>query len=160
MVRWWIGLNSFLIIVILIWSWQKEFISTTIAISKVFSQTSLVLVLVNLNLFFVFLIIRKSKVRDVKIMLAKFSRKAMRLHIPIAVSATAFIIIHALLMIMNHPSYLTSLKFISGYCAIFLLIFLLVTGYRRHLMSTGFRRKSHLAMAFIFFTAVLIHIFM
>lgn len=160
MVRWWIGLNSILIVIILKWSWQKEYISAAVSISKIFSQLSVVLVLMNLNLYFVFLIIRKTNVRKVKVKLAKFSRKAMKLHIPIAVSAVAFIIIHAILMMMNHPHYLTSAKFVSGYVAIFLFIMLLITGYLRHLKSTGLRRRSHFITAFTFFTFVLIHIFM
>lgn len=159
MVKWWIGFNSLLILSVLIWSWQKEFISAPIALAKVLSQMALILFLLNLNMYFVFLIIRKSRVRKVKMILAKGSRKAMKLHIPIAVSASAFILIHAILMITKHPAYLTSFKFLSGFLAISMLLLLLFTGYRRHFKATGFRRRSHIVMAFVFIMSALLHIF-
>lgn len=122
MVKWWLSSNGLLILTVLIWSWQKEFISAPIA-------------------------------------LAKWSRKAMKLHIPIAICGTTFIVIHAILMVINHPAYMTSLKFLSGFLALLMLILLLFTGYRRHYKATGYRRRSHIVMAFTFLTSTLLHIF-
>lgn len=154
-----LSLNGLLILTVLIWSWQKEFISAPIALAKVSPQMALILFLVNLNMYFVFLIIRKSHIRKVKTILAKGSRKAMKLHIPIAICASTFIFIHAILMVINHPAYMTSLKFLSGFLALLMLILLLFTGYRRHYKATGFRRRSHIVMAFTFLTSTLLHIF-
>lgn len=50
----------------------------------------------------IFLIIRKSKSKPVKVKLAKISRKLMKLHISLAISGTSLILTHALLMLIKH----------------------------------------------------------
>ncbi|MBU8906839.1 hypothetical protein [Desertibacillus haloalkaliphilus] len=159
MVKWWIALNGLFLICVLGFSWQKEYLSMMITTSKGIAQAALVFFLLNVNMFFIFLIIRKSKNRNIKKALAKGSRKFMKLHIPIAITGTALVIVHAALMLMHHPSSFTSLKFISGYFAFIVLVVLLITGYRRHKKATGMRRKLHITMAFFFLFIVSLHIF-
>ncbi|GGK35901.1 hypothetical protein GCM10010965_31070 [Caldalkalibacillus thermarum] len=83
MVQIWLGMNVLFVIAVLVWSWQKESISIIIDLAKLTSQTALILFLVNVNMYFIFLVIRKSKVRKIKVSLAKISRYMMKAHIPL-----------------------------------------------------------------------------
>lgn len=159
MVKKWIGFNLLFIIAVVIWSWTGETISVEIFAAKTIAQISLLFFLANLNLYFVFLIIRKSKNKEVKKKLAKLSRKAMKLHIPIAVTGTSLIFIHAIIMLNEHPIPFSSFKKLSGVMAFFVLLILLFSGLFRRLKATGFRRKFHITMAFTFLFFFIIHIF-
>lgn len=159
MVKKWVAVNILFIIAVVIWSWQKETISVEILMAKTLSQISLIFFLANINLYFVFLIIRKNKNKQVKKTLAKMSRKAMKIHIPIALTGTSLILIHAVMMLLNHPVELLSLKKISGFMAFLVLLVLLFSGLLRRWRASGFRRKFHITMAFTFLFFFVIHIF-
>lgn len=159
MVKWWLSINLLFLFSVLLWSWQKELPSTAIITAKGMSQFALLFFLANINMYFIFLIIRKSKSKPVKVKLAKISRKLMKLHISLAISGTSLILTHALLMLIKHPLSLLHVKIVSGMLAIIVLCILLFTGYRRHKKASGFRRRSHIFMAFTFMFFVLIHIF-
>lgn len=159
MVKRWIAVNILFIIAVIVWSWTRETISIEILTARTIAQLSIIFFLANINLYFVFLIIRKSKNRDVKKGLAKLSRKAMKLHIPIAVTGTSLILIHAIIMLSAHPLAFLSLKKISGLCAIIVLFILLCSGLLRRWKATGFRRRFHITMAFTFLLFLIIHIF-
>ncbi|MGO4886464.1 hypothetical protein ACJ2A9_01790 [Anaerobacillus sp. MEB173] len=159
MVKWWSVINIFFIFAVFIWSWQKDVPSTVIMTGQGIGQIALLFFLLNVNMYFVFLMIRKTKNRKTKKTLAVISRKTMKLHIPIAITGTALILLHATLMISYHTIPLTNFKMVTGYLSFFILVLLLLTGYRRHIKASGFRRKSHIFMAFTFLLMVIIHIF-
>ncbi|MDQ0339102.1 hypothetical protein J2S00_001888 [Caldalkalibacillus uzonensis] len=159
MVQIWLGMNVLFVIAVLVWSWQKESISIIIDLAKLTSQTALILFLVNVNMYFIFLVIRKSKVRKIKVSLAKISRYMMKAHIPLAVTGTSLILIHAVLMLLYHTLSVIHIKMLSGMAALFVLAGVLSSGYLRHKKASGKRRKWHLVMAFIFMGVAIIHIF-
>lgn len=144
---------------LIIWNFV-ELPSTNVIIALGFAQIAILLFIINVNMYFIFLVIRKIKFRKVKIILSKLSRKMMKAHIPIALIATSFIVLHASIMFMQLSSVIgfISIKFLSGYFSIFLLLFTLFSGYRRHKKASGFRRKFHLTMAILFTLSFVFHI--
>lgn len=110
-------------------------------------------------MYFVLLLIRKGKDRNVKIKLAKITKLMMKFHIPIAITAVVLILLHAMMMVNIHFQQLQNLKIGSGALAFMVLMILLFSGQLRNLKASGFRRKFHYIMAFIFFGFIIIHIF-
>jgi hypothetical protein len=98
-------------------------------------------------------------VRAVKIKLAKISKRMMKYHIPIAITASILIIIHGLIMTSVYFNQFWRGKTISGLVAIGILMILLYSGLLRRKKATGKRRKFHYTMAFTFSGFVLLHIF-
>lgn len=160
MIAKWLSINGITVIIILLWSVYKGYDSSTILIGKIASQAAFVLFLINLNMYFVFLLIRKSKIRAVKVKLAKISKKMMQYHIPIAITASLLILFHAAIMIYALQDQLWKAKTISGMSAIILLAVLLFSGLLRRWKATGKRRKFHYIMAFTFFAGIILHIFL
>jgi hypothetical protein len=105
--------------------------SSFIVISQFLAQTAILLFFINLNMYFIFLVIRKTSVRKVKVQLAKFSRKMMKWHIPIAILGTTVIVGHAAinLSVLGPVVSYVHVKFLSGYFAFFLLLITLFAGY-------------------------------
>lgn len=157
MIARWLIINVCIVVIILFWSISQGYDNNSVLIGKLFSQVAIILFLINLNMYFVFLFIRRTKVRNVKIKLAKISKKMMKYHIPIAFTATTLIAFHAILMLMVHN---WNIKTASGVLAVLGLSILLFSGYLRRKKATGKRRKFHYTMAFIFFGIALIHIFL
>lgn len=153
----WSLVNIGLIAIILVWSLWQGYENNTVLIGKLFSQAAMILVLINLNMYFVFLFIRRTKVRQVKIKFAQISKKMMKYHIPIAVTATILIALHAISMLTVHH---WNLKTASGALAVGVLGVLLYSGYKRRKKATGKRRRFHYTMAFSFFGFAVIHIFL
>jgi len=159
-VKSWLICNAAFILLVMFWSvWHREYSSPIIVVGQSFAVAAVILFIINVNMYFIFLIIRKSKAKGVKKTLALFSRKMMKLHVPLAITATALIIIHAVIMISFHPMELFELKKLSGLMAIAVLIVHLYSGWLRRKKASGFRRLFHLRMAFIFLFFFLIHIF-
>lgn len=160
--RLWIAVNSILITFSMIYIWFfRPHDSSLVITAQFLGQIAMFLFLININMYFIFLVIRKTSVRKVKIRLAKFSRVMMKWHIFIALTATTIIIGHAAINLYEiGPAVgFTNLKLSSGYLAFSLLFVTLVAGYRRHKKASGFRRKFHLTTAMIFFLLFLIHMF-
>jgi hypothetical protein len=158
--RLWIVVNSILIVFSFIYIWFfRPHDSNLVIIAQFLAQMAMILFLVNINMYFIFLVIRKSSVRQVKIRLAKFSRVMMKWHISIAVTATTIIIGHAVINLYEIAPVVGfgNLKLISGYLAISILFLTLSAGYLRHKKASGFRRKFHLTTAMVFFLLFLIH---
>lgn len=158
----WIAVNSLLILVSFIYIWFFRPHDSSLVISARFlAQIAMVLFLININMYFIFLVIRKTSVRQVKIRLAKFSRVMMKWHISIAITATTIIIGHAVINLYEIAPIIGfgNLKLISGYLATSILLLTLAAGYLRHKKSSGFRRKFHLISAMAFFLVFLIHMF-
>ncbi|WP_342508243.1 hypothetical protein [Sporosarcina sp. FSL K6-2383] len=159
MIARWLAVNVLTVLLLITWSLLYQgFDSYTILTGKVFAHIAFVLFLVNINMYFVFLFIRKSKVRAVKVKFAKLSRKMMKYHVAIAVTATILIIVHAFIIIKIHVDDLLKLKTMSGFLAASMLVILLFSGLLRRKKATGIRRKFHYTMAFIFLGFVLLHI--
>jgi hypothetical protein len=159
----WIIINGLFIIGSVLYIWGvHSYDSTVILLGKLLAQLAILLFLINVNMYFIFLVIRKSKVRNVKVALSKLSRKMMRAHIPIALAGTSLIALHAGIMLFQlgeiigffHP------KMITGYFAIFMLALTLFAGVLRHKKASGFRRKFHLTTAMIFAGVFIIHLFL
>jgi hypothetical protein len=158
----WIIINVLFIIGSVLYIWgAHSYDSTVILLGKLLAQLAILLFLINVNMYFIFLVIRKSKVRNVKVALSKLSRKMMRAHIPIALAGTSLIALHAGIMLFQlrnnrifHP------KMITGYFAIFMLALTLFAGVLRHKKASGFRRKFHLTTAMIFAGMFIIHLFL
>ncbi|MBP2242796.1 hypothetical protein J2Z40_003377 [Cytobacillus eiseniae] len=159
MIAKWLIMNGLTIIIIVLWSLYRGYESNYILIGKIISQAAFILFLININMYFVFLLIRKSKIRKVKIQLAKISKKMMKFHIPIAITATVLIISHAAIMITAHQEQLWKAKTITGAVAFSLLVLLLYSGLLRRWKASGKRRRFHYTMAFIFLGFVLFHVF-
>jgi hypothetical protein len=159
MIAKWLTINIIAIILIILWSLYQGFDSSYILIEKLIAQAAFILFLINVNMYFVFLLIRRSKVRNVKVKLAKISKKMMTYHIPIAVTASLLILMHAAIMIFGQLDHLWKAKIISGAITLGLLLLLLYSGLLRRWKASGKRRKFHYIMAFIFLGFVLIHIF-
>ena len=161
MITRWLTVNVLTVLLLIIWSLLYQgFDSYEILTGKVFAHIAFVLFLVNINMYFVFLFIRKSKVRAVKVKLAKLSRKMMKYHVAIAVTAMVLIVLHVYMMIQIYVDDLLTFKVFSGFSAVGVLLVLLGSGLLRRKKATGKRRKLHYTMAFIFFGFVLVHILM
>lgn len=157
----WLISNATFILLVIFWSfWHRDYSSPIIVVGKTFAVIAVILFLINLNMYFIFLIIRKSKAKGVKKTLALFSRRMMKLHVPIAITGVALILIHAIIMISFHPLELVDVKKISGIVALAVLAVHLFSGWLRRKKASGFRRLFHLRMAFIFLFFFLVHIFM
>lgn len=161
LVKGWLISNALFIFLVIFWSfWHREYSSPAIVVGKTFAVIAVILFVINVNMYFIFLIIRKSKAKGVKKTLALFSRKMMKFHVPIAITATALICIHAVIMISLHPLEIFDIKKISGLLTILILMVHLFSGWLRRKKASGFRRLFHLRMAFIFLTFFLVHIFL
>lgn len=156
----WLLINLFTVILIVLWSLYRGYDSYYILLGKIAAQAAFILFLVNVNMYFVFLLIRKSKLRNVKVRLAKVSKTMMKYHIPLAITATLLIVTHSAMMVDAHSSQLWSVKSAAGAFSLCLLAVLLYSGWLRHRKATGKRRKFHYTMAFTFFGFVLLHIFL
>lgn len=155
MIAKWFALNLAIIIFIIIWSLAQGFETNFILVGKLLAQIAFILFLINLNMYFVFLLIRKSKVRPVKIKLAQISKRMMKYHIPLALTGATLILVHGWMMISVH---LWSGKLATGLIATGTLLFLLFSGLLRRRKATGKRRRFHYQMAFIFFAFVFLHV--
>lgn len=157
----WIIVNAIFIIgsTLYIWFIQPQQ-AVVIQSGKFFAQLAVWLFLVNINMHFIFKVIKKSKRREIKIMLAKFSRKMMKWHVPIAIVGTTLILIHGGIMITQLADVMGVLhyKLVSGYVAFLCLVLTLIFGYRRSRKSSGSRRKLHLTTAMAFGVAFVIHL--
>ncbi|MGN7398546.1 hypothetical protein ACTHO0_01730 [Cytobacillus praedii] len=159
MIAKWLTINLITVITIIFWSLYQGYDSNYILIGKMIAQAAFILFLINVNMYFVFLLIRKSKVRNVKVKLAKISKRMMKYHIPIAVSAASLIIVHAVIMFSAHFDHLWITKTTSGMFTMCLMLLLMYSGLLRRWKATGKRRKFHYVMAFLFLGFVFIHIF-
>jgi hypothetical protein len=124
-------------------------------------QLALLLFVVNINMHFIFKVIKTTSRRSLKILLVKISRKMMKLHVKIALIGTAFVVIHAGIQLSQSAPYvgLAHPKLVTGYVGVALLALTLFGGYQRKLRASGFRRKFHLIMALLLGLALLLHIF-
>lgn len=158
--RIWMILNVILILgsIIYIWAFRPHD-STLIVSSQLLAQMAMILFLINVNMYFIFLVIRKTSNRNVKIRLAKFSRHFMKWHIKIAVTAAIIIIGHATINLIKIGPILgyTHIKMLTGYLGIIFLTVTLFAGYLRHKKASGFRKKFHRTIAMIFTAIFLIH---
>ena len=161
--RLWTFLNLLLIFgsMIYIWIFQPHD-SSFIIISQFLAQIAIILFFLNVNMYFIFLIIRKSSQRNIKVRLAKFSRYFMKWHIKVAISATILITGHALINLMKIGPLVGyfHMKMITGYTSFIFLCITLFAGYLRHRKSTGFRKKFHRLVAFVFSALFLVHMFL
>lgn len=160
--RIWTAANILLILVsfIYIWFFQPH-VNTLITISQLIAQIASVLFIFNVNMYFIFLVIRKTKQRKIKIRLATFSRQMMKWHIKIAITSAILIICHAWINLskMGPVIGFGHVKMLMGYTAFVFLLFTLFAGYLRHKKATGFRKKFHRTIAMIFTLLFLIHMF-
>lgn len=159
MIARWLSINILTVLLILLWSWYQGYDSNEILVGKVLAQAAFILFLINLNMYFIFLLIRKSKIRKVKITLAMISKRMMKYHVAIAVTASLLIIVHAVIMITALFEDLWKAKTASGMITWIVLAVLLFSGLLRRRKSTGMRRKFHYMMAFVFFAFVFLHVF-
>lgn len=159
MIARWLTVNIITVCIIVFWGIYKGYESNIILVGKILAQAAFVLFLINVNMYFVFLLIRKSKIRNVKVKLAKISKRMMKYHIPIAITASMLIISHAAIMIYVHYDHLWKVKITSGVITIGVLAVLIHSGLLRRWKASGKRRRFHYTMAFVFFVTILIHIF-
>jgi hypothetical protein len=159
----WTGLNGLFFLTSLLYIWFfRPHDSILITSGQFFAQVAIWIFIINVNMYFIFLVIKRVNKREIKISLAKLSRKLMKAHIPMAIIGTSLILLHAGIMLATLGSKVGygSPKMISGYTAIFMLSLTLFGGYRRHKRASGFRRKFHLVMALIFGAIFIIHLFL
>ncbi len=159
----WIIINALLVISTIIYIWIfRLHDSHIITLGQVFAQIAIILFIINVNMYFIFLVIRRTKVRKFKITLAKMSRQMMKSHIKLAIIGTILIVFHGGIMLVKLGELIgyVNPKMISGMLAILFLAITLFAGYLRHKKSSGFRRKFHYTSSFIFTILFLVHIFL
>lgn len=159
----WVFLNALLVLSTFIYIWVfRNHDSQIVTLGQMFAQIAIILFIVNVNMYFIFLVIRRTKVRKLKIALAKMSRYMMKSHIKLAVIGTILIVFHGGIMLFQLGDIVgyTNPKIISGILAILCLAVTLIAGYQRHKKSSGFRRKFHYTTAFIFTFIFLLHLFL
>ncbi|MEH7373784.1 hypothetical protein [Neobacillus drentensis] len=158
--RIWTVTNVLLIIgsIIHIWFFRPHD-TTLIVISQFLAQTAMVLFIFNVNMYFIFLLIRKTKQRKVKIRLATFSRYFMKWHIKIAITSTLLIVGHSWINLFKIGPVIGygHIKMLMGYTSFIFLLVTLFAGYLRHKKASGFRKKSHRITAMIFTVIFLVH---
>lgn len=160
--RLWMFGNIAAIVISIVYIWLiRPHDSSILITAQLLAQMGVILFLVNINMYFIFLVIRKTSLRKVKITLAKFSRYLMKWHIRIALYGTTVIFGHAFinLYVLGPVIGFNHLKLLSGYLAILSLLFTLFAGYLRHKKASGFRRKFHLITAMAFLGVFLLHMF-
>lgn len=158
----WMILNAILILGSIVYIWVfRPHDSSLIVSSQLLAQTAMILFLVNVNMYFIFLVIRKTTQRKIKVTLAKFSRHFMKWHIKIALTGTFIIFGHALINLFKIGPVIgyTHIKMLTGYFALTFLFITLFAGYLRHKKATGFRKKFHRMIAMVFTILFLIHMF-
>lgn len=160
MIASWLMTNIITVFIIVLWSMYQGYDSNAILMGKIVAQVAFVLFLININMYFVFLLIRKSKIRNVKVKLAKISKRMMKYHIPIAITASLLILFHAAILIYAQMAHLWGAKTISGSVTICTLIVLLYSGLLRRWRASGKRRRFHYKMAFVFFGFLILHVFL
>jgi hypothetical protein len=158
----WTISNALIIIgsIIYIWIFSPHD-NTLIVISQFLAQIAMVLFVFNVNMYFIFLLIRKTKQREVKIRLATYSRYFMKWHIKIAITSTLLIIGHAYINLFKIGSFIGygHLKMLMGYISFIFLLVTLFAGYLRHKKASGFRKRFHRVVAMIFTVSFFIHMF-
>ncbi|MCL6571387.1 MAG: hypothetical protein K6T88_06825 [Bacillus sp. (in: Bacteria)] len=160
--RIWTFGNIGIIVFSIIYIWLlRPHDSSLLITAQLLAQIAIILFFININMYFTFLVIRKTSIRKVKIRLAKFSRHLMKWHIKIALLGATVIIGHALINLYELGPMIgyNHLKLLSGYLALSLLFLTLFAGYLRHKKASGFRRKFHLLSAMSFLGAFLLHMF-
>lgn len=158
--RIWMFANIFLIVGSIMYIWiVRPHTSTMIISSQLLAQLAIVLFLINVNMYFIFLVIRKTPHRKVKISLATFSRYLMKWHIKIALTASFIILGHALINIFHLGPIIgySDVKMVTGYVSAVLLMPTLVAGYLRHKKASGFRKKFHRRLAIVFVAMFFVH---
>ncbi|MBO8171108.1 MAG: hypothetical protein H0Z33_04345 [Bacillaceae bacterium] len=158
----WMTVNALIILVTTFYIWMLDPPDLKLVLLAQFlGQAAFLLFLVNVNMYFIFLVIRKSPIRSWKVRLAAVSRIMMKFHIPIGLTGTVLILFHAGLLLNVAGSYLGYVhpKLVTGYTALLMLAVTLFGGWLRHRRASGFRRKFHLSAALIFAAVVLIHLF-
>ncbi|THE11798.1 hypothetical protein E1I69_13610 [Bacillus timonensis] len=159
----WISINALLVISTFIYIWIfRTHDSQILTLGQAFAQIALILFIINVNMYFIFLVIRRTKVRKLKITLAKMSRYMMKSHIKLAIIGTMLIVFHGGIMLVKLGEIVgyASPKIISGMIAILCLALTMFAGYLRHKKSSGIRRKFHYTTAFIFTFVFLTHLFL
>lgn len=159
----WIFSNVLLVLITFFYIWIfSTHDSQLVTLGQVFAQMAVIFFIVNVNMYFIFLVIRKTKVRKLKISLAKISRYMMKSHIKLAVIGTILIVFHGGIMIVTLGETLgyTHPKILSGIFAMHFLVVTLFAGYLRHKKASGFRRRFHYTTAFLFTCMFLVHLFL
>lgn len=159
----WIVLNSLFLLATTIYIWFFRSPQTILIGSGLFlGQLAVFLFLVNVNMYFIFLVIKnKSTGRNIKVKLVQLAKRMMKAHIPLAMAGTSVILIHSLIMLSQMGPVIGYLhpKMLSGYAGLLFLSLTLIGGYRRYRKASGFRRKFHLFMALIFSAIFTFHLF-
>jgi len=158
----WITINVLLVIVTAIYIWLfRPNDSAAVLAGKWLAQVAVLLFLINVNMYFIFLVIRKTKVRKVKVALARMSRSMMKAHIPLAVAGTSLIVLHGAMMAWKLGAVigLGHGKLVTGYASVGMLAITLFAGVLRRQKASGWRRKFHLASAMLFACLFLLHLF-
>ena len=161
--RFWTFMNIAVISFSIIYIWFfRPHNSSLLVASQLFSQIAIILFFININMYFIFLVIRKTTVRKVKIRLAKISRFLMKGHIKIALLGALAITGHAVINLSKFAPAIGffHVKIITGYLAFTALLVTLFAGYLRHKRASGFRRRFHLISAMTFLVAFLLHMLM
>lgn len=159
----WVTSNVIFIISSFLYIWIiNPHPSLLVKTGQLFAQIAIVLFLLNVNMYFIFLVIRRVKKRKLTVKLAKLSRKLMKTHVYTGLIGASLIVIHGAIMLttLGEVISFTHIKMVTGYLSIILLFITLFAGYLRRKKSSGFRRKFHQSSALIFCLIFVIHLFL
>lgn len=157
---WFFGNILFLTLISLYIALFNPVRSDIISFAKLTATVSIFLFLTNASMFIIFMTIRKTKSKQVKLFFVKLSRKVFKFHIPIAITATSLVSFHAFVMVFYKGAVINyfDLNVMFGVIAYLLLIFTLIAGYYRYRRASGLRKKTHRYLALSFVTAFIIHL--
>lgn len=157
----WIIGNVWIVLATIVYIWLfRRHDSSIVVISQILAQVAIILFMINVNMYFIFLVIRKTPHRKVKIRLANLARQLMKWHIKIAITATIIILGHIIINFSEFGPILrySHLKMLTGYISTLFLISTLLAGYLRHKKANGFRKKFHRILAIIFVIMFFAHL--
>ncbi|MED0655084.1 hypothetical protein P4S88_13695 [Anoxybacillus geothermalis] len=158
----WMIINALLVIGTAVYIWLfRPNDSAAVLAGKWLAQVAVLLFLVNVNMYFIFFVIRKTKIRKVKVTLARIARSMMKAHIPLAVVGTSLIVFHGVVMAWKLGAVIGfgHGKLVTGYASLAMLAITLFAGVLRRQKASGWRRTFHLVSALLFAGLFLLHLF-
>ncbi|GEL07891.1 hypothetical protein [Salisediminibacterium halotolerans] len=114
----------------------------------------------NLSMYALFYIIRKSSSRRVRIYVARYTRQIMKSHSAVGIAGSFAIILHIYTVTDGGSFFASKPVYTTGVVAGAFLILTLLSGYLRSRKANGFRRRNHQRASLFFTLTVIVHITM
>lgn len=149
----WFILNSLLFLLTIF-----MFLTSKGSAHILFGIIGLLFYLYNWTRHAMFSTIRSNISRERKIKFAQISKRALPLHRWTGTAALLFITIHAFYIIILFGFNFYHLKFLTGFLAAIILLFLVTTGWLRLFWPSPLKRQLHLKLGLSLFFLIIIHL--